>query len=295
MIMNNASLRLVLGNPLQFLSYRQALDTLSSSLDHGPRLNVVTPYATFWRYAETDKGFREAWHAADVALPDGIAVLWAKRMLEYGLHRNDFVRFVQVVVYALFNFLLILLGRLEEEGECERVSGADLVPDLLDYAERNGKSVYVLGGWAEALDDFGVYMQTKFPILRYVIDEQVAAVDVRTEEGMTVLEQAVDRIRTFRPDLLIVSLGPPLQEKWSHKHFGSLSAKIVINAGATVDYLSGKNTRAPKMLRRIGLEWAWRMVTQPKRVKRILFAFPYFPLKVMAFLIKGPQSGNSTV
>lgn len=281
--------------PVDFLPYQQIFGVMAHSLDDGSRLNVITPYATFWRYAEIDEEFNRAWRAADLALPDGIAVLWAKRMTEYALSNNGPVRFLQVIAYACFNFLLILLGRLEKKGEWERISGADLVPDLFSYAEEKGKSVYVLGGWAEALDGFNEYMRTKFPTLRYAIDEQVAAVNIRTEEGMKVLEQATERIRAFRPDLLIVSLGPPLQEKWSYKHFDGLYAKVVINAGATVDYLSGKNMRAPRILRRMGLEWAWRMITQPKRVKRILFAFPYFPLKVMAFLIKGPQSGNNTV
>lgn len=293
--MLNDNSRLVMDRPVDFLPYQQIFGVMAHSLDDGSRLNVITPYATFWRYAEIDEEFNRAWRAADLALPDGIAVLWAKRMTEYALSNNGPVRFLQVIAYACFNFLLILLGRLEKKGEWERISGADLVPDLFSYAEEKGKSVYVLGGWAEALDGFNEYMRTKFPTLRYAIDEQVAAVNIRTEEGMKVLEQATERIRAFRPDLLIVSLGPPLQEKWSYKHFDGLYAKVVINAGATVDYLSGKNMRAPRILRRMGLEWAWRMITQPKRVKRILFAFPYFPLKVMAFLIKGPQSGNNTV
>lgn len=293
--MLNDNKQFVLQNPVHFLSYQQALNTVSDSLQQGTRINVVTPYATFWRYAETDDEFREAWHSADLALPDGVAVLWARRMCAYTLSSNMLVRFIQVISYAVFNFGLILAGKLEKKGEFERVSGADLVPDLLKYAEENNKSVYIIGGWKEVLDGFTTEMNTHYPNLRYQIDEQVAGADVRTDAGEKVLTQAIDRMQEFKPDLLIVSFGPPFQEKWSYKHFDRLHASVVINAGATIDFLSGRMKRAPKLLRKTGLEWLWRLITQPTRLRRVFYAFPYFPFKVVTYLITSPQSGIDAV
>lgn len=293
--MQNDTTRLVLGNPVNFLTYSQVFTVVSGSLEQGPRLNIVTPYATFWRYAEIDEEFRNAWHAADLALPDGIALLWAQKMSEYRWSSRVVMRFFQVILYAAYNFGLILAGKLEKTGAFERVSGADLIPELLKYAEKKGKSVYVLGGWKDAIPEFISHMRNQYPQLHYEIDEQVAEVDVRSVGGKEVLDQAIERVRTFQPDLLIVALGPPFQEKWSHKHFNELNANVVINAGATIDFLSGRIKRAPKFLRKIGLEWLWRLISQPTRLRRILFAFPYFPFKVIAFLIKSPQSGINTV
>lgn len=293
--MQNDTIRLVLGNPVNFLTYSQVFVVVSESLEQGARLNIVTPYATFWRYAEIDEEFRNAWHAADLALPDGIALLWAQKMSEYRWSSSVVMRFFQVILYGVYNFGLILAGKLEKTGVFERVSGADLIPELLKYAEKKGKSVYVLGGWKDAIPEFISHMRNQYPQLHYEIDEQVAAVDVRSVGGKEVLDQAIERVRTFQPDLLIVALGPPFQEKWSHKHFNELNASVVINAGATIDFLSGRIKRAPKFLRKIGLEWLWRLISQPTRLRRILFAFPYFPLKVIAFLIKSPQSGINAV
>jgi len=293
--MPSDSKQFILHSPVNFLSYQQALNTVSDSLQEGVRINVVTPYATFWRYAATDDAFRQAWHSADLALPDGIAVLWAHRMCSYRLSGNLLVRFIQVISYAVFNFGLILAGKLEIKGEFERVPGADLVPDLLRYAEENNKSVYILGGWKEVLDSFTAEMNTHYPSLCYQIDEQVAETDVRTEAGKGILAQAIGRVQEFKPDLLIVSFGPPFQEKWSRKHFDQLHASVVINAGATIDFLSGRMQRAPKLLRKIGLEWVWRLITQPKRLRRIFYAFPYFPFKVVTYLITSPQSGIDAV
>jgi N-acetylglucosaminyldiphosphoundecaprenol N-acetyl-beta-D-mannosaminyltransferase len=81
-------------------------------------------------------------------------------------------------------------------------------------------------------------------------------------------------------DLFLVALGHPKQERWIAANLSRLEVKVAIGVGGAFDYLVGHPKRAPIFVRRLGLEWVWRLLREPKRLGRILTAFPYFPLLV---------------
>jgi N-acetylglucosaminyldiphosphoundecaprenol N-acetyl-beta-D-mannosaminyltransferase len=76
----------------------------------------------------------------------------------------------------------------------------------------------------------------------------------------------LSRIAAVSPDLLIVGLGAPKQEIWTHRHCHEIRAKVAICAGATIDFLAGKKRRSPRWMRRLGLEWFYRVLTEPRRL-----------------------------
>jgi N-acetylglucosaminyldiphosphoundecaprenol N-acetyl-beta-D-mannosaminyltransferase len=81
-------------------------------------------------------------------------------------------------------------------------------------------------------------------------------------------DQAVAEVNAARPDLLIVGLGAPRQEIWLHRRRDRLQAKVAIAAGATIDFLAGRQVRAPRWMQRTGLEWLHRLATNPRRLAR---------------------------
>ena len=91
----------------------------------------------------------------------------------------------------------------------------------------------------------------------------------------------ISDIRTARPDLLLVALGVPKQEKWIHEHLAALGVPVAIGVGGTLDVMAGVMKRAPRWMQKAKLEWLFRGMLQPKRAGRLL-ALPKFVLKVHA-------------
>jgi N-acetylglucosaminyldiphosphoundecaprenol N-acetyl-beta-D-mannosaminyltransferase len=90
------------------------------------------------------------------------------------------------------------------------------------------------------------------------------------------------------PDILFVALGAPKQERWIFENLNKLeSVKLAMGVGGAFDFLSGKTKRAPLWMRKIGLEWFWRLIIEPRRVKRIIDAVIVFPvIFAYSFLVK---------
>jgi len=144
----------------------------------------------------------------------------------------------------------------------ERVTGADLVPALCDRAADLGHRVYFLGG-AEGVAEEAVRRVTeKSP------DLNVVGIDAPHFAKLTPAEreEVVQRIRTARPDLLFVALGQPKGELWLAENLEKLGVPVNIQIGASLDFLAGRVKRAPVWVQRIGMEWFWRLASEPGRL-----------------------------
>ena len=241
---------------------------------------IVTPYASFLYWAERDELFAEALHHAYISIPDSISILASTQLLSKQYSEVFVIRILQVILYGVLLGGKILTGTLEKKGEFERMQGVTFTEEIIKKAAQEGWSIYILGGWEDSLIRFESEIRAKYPRLELTIDYDVSRVDVRTGQGRLVLQNAVERINSISPDVLFVALGPPLQEKWIYEHKYLVSVGVAIGVGATFDILSGKLRRAPEIMIKLGLEWFWRFITQPWRLKRILIAFLYFPLKI---------------
>jgi N-acetylglucosaminyldiphosphoundecaprenol N-acetyl-beta-D-mannosaminyltransferase len=81
-------------------------------------------------------------------------------------------------------------------------------------------------------------------------------------------ERILQRIAGAAPDVVLVGLGAPKQELWTHKHHSRIAAKVVLCVGATIDFLAGEKRRSPRWMRRVGLEWLHRACSEPRRLAR---------------------------
>ncbi|AUH33064.1 sugar transferase [Paracoccus tegillarcae] len=185
-----------------------------------------------------DPQYARAVADADMLLPDGIGVELAARMTGLRLTEN--------------------------------LNGTDLVPDLMAEAARRGKSVYLFGGRPGVADAAAAALIRKTPHLRIAGTRD-------GYDGASDTEAVIADINESGADIVLVALGVPLQEMWLHQNAHRLNARVTLAVGALLDFLAGVVVRAPKILRKIKMEWTWRLAQEPRRLaKRYIAGNPTF-------------------
>ena len=195
---------------------------------------IVTPNVDHIVLLQEHDGLRAAYQEAGLVLADGWPVVAAARWLG---HRVP-----------------------------ERVAGSDLVPAILGAPHERVVRVFLLGAAPGVADSAAANIQTRWPGIEVV---GTYSPPLGFESDSAENERILELIAIAEPDLLVIGLGAPKQELWVHKHLRQIPAKVAVCAGATIDFLAGEKHRAPKWMRRVGLEWFHRMITEPRRmVKR---------------------------
>ena len=173
-------------------------------------------------------------------------------------------------------FPLVLASRLLGKPLPERVTGSDLVPAVFDRAERCAPlRVFLLGAAPGVADQAATHIENRWSAVRVV---GCYSPPLGFEKDPLENREIVERINAVRPEILILGLGAPKQEIWIHQFRDRLQAKVALCVGATIDFLAGHRRRAPRWMQRCGLEWFYRMCSEPKRlVKRYAKDAWYFP------------------
>lgn len=156
-----------------------------------------------------------------------------------------------------------------------RVPGADLARALCERAAREGGSVYLLGGRPGVAQGAARRLRGELPGLRVV----------GTHHGYFCGDGPLVEIQKARPDLLLVGMGFPRQERWILLH-RDCGAGLLMGVGGTLDFWAGRVPRAPLPLRKAGLEWLWRAAVQPRRVLR-LWCVPFLLYHILLARLRG--------
>lgn len=165
-----------------------------------------------------------------------------------------------------------------------RITGVDLFQKLIRRAESEGWGIYLLGATFEVNRLARIKLQECFPGLRIV----------GSKDGYFDDSNAVIRdINRSGADLLFVAMGSPHQEEWISQHRDQIDAPFAMGIGGTLDVVSGQVKRAPKVARHLGLEWFYRLVTQPSRWRRML-VLPGFASRVFHQWIIGRKHKESS-
>jgi N-acetylglucosaminyldiphosphoundecaprenol N-acetyl-beta-D-mannosaminyltransferase len=162
-----------------------------------------------------------------------------------------------------------------------KLSGSDLIYDLAEYAARHGKRVFLLGAEANSNREAVETLKARYPGL--VIDGYSPAFcsNIQEQEWNKAI---LSRIASFRPTHLVVCFGPVKQEMWISQNADrlfQLGVRCAYGLGGTLDFVSGRKTRAPRWIQWAGAEWLFRVVSEPQRLGRTarMFKLPYFALK----------------
>lgn len=163
---------------------------------------------------------------------------------------------------------LIWLSKIKKTPIKEKVSGSDLVPKLLEVAEKKNFSIFIIGGKVGVADLAKYNIQKNHPSLK-VVGTYSPPFGFETDQDE--LNKINQMISSVKPDLLIACFGCPKQEKWVYDNYQKYDGTVSICAGATVDFLACNIKRCPKWMSDHGLEWVYRMFQDPKRlIKRYL-------------------------
>jgi N-acetylglucosaminyldiphosphoundecaprenol N-acetyl-beta-D-mannosaminyltransferase len=146
-----------------------------------------------------------------------------------------------------------------------RLTGSDLLPEMLSMAQARRRRVAVLGGAPAIRAPFAEVVRARWPQLD--LDAHLTPPREQLTDPAGSLELQAE-LASRRPELLIVALGKPLQERWMAHHARATGAQVVVAFGAAPDFLAGAVPRAPGWLREHGLEWAYRLWLEPRRLGR---------------------------
>ena len=230
-------------------------------------LVVFKPYVEFLSLAARNSQIRELLNKSDINAADSTAVQWAASYL-YGDPPTSSNRL------STLRSLLINVQMMNWRNQVvpDRMAGLDQTLPLLKQANRMGLKIAVLGGPRDITKTTSE-LNKRFKDLQLKVWSGYFS---RAEQ-----EGVVRDIAIYHPDILFCALGFPKQEEFIIRNKDRLNAKVIIGEGGSFDYdqLGGRIKRAPKWLRKIGLEWIWRLLLQPKRLSRQI-AIPTFIRKV---------------
>ena len=142
-----------------------------------------------------------------------------------------------------------------------RVAGVDLMFELLGLAERKEYRVFFLGARRRVLESAVERLRRRYPRLRIAGHRDGY---FREDEGAEVAAE----VRRARPDMLFVAMSSPKKEYWLASHGRGLGVPFVMGVGGAIDIAAGITGRAPRLVQRLGLEWAWRLAQEPRRLWR---------------------------
>lgn len=247
--------RLKVGNvPIDVVRFEEALEHIVTLVESKRGGYVCTPNVDHLVLAESNPSFKAAYENADWSLVDGQPIVWASKLLGAPLP--------------------------------DKISGADLIAPLLQRAGERGWRVYLLGGGPGVAEDAASIARQRWGTNVVGTDAPRVSVETSLEEN----EEALKKLRAAKPDLVFAALGSPKQEVWLYKCKAGYAPAVAIGVGAAFDFLTGRAKRAPGVVSSMGLEWAYRLVNEPKRLwRRYLVNDPKF-LAVLARTMSRPVS-----
>lgn len=237
----------------------QVLNILESKLNSKvKRYWVATVNPEFVMEAEKDEIFSQTLAKTDLNVMDGIGLVWARELKKKKGIINGFRVGVQ-----------ILQGKYRDQV----ATGADLMLNLGEMVSKSSLKIFFLGGFGDRAKRTADFFVKKFLLKK----DQVA-----WSEGEPKIEnrEVVEQINKFKPDILLVAYGMKKQEFWIGKNLKNLDVGLVMGVGRSFDYYSGDLKRASKKWQKMGLEWLYSLIKEPKRIRRQL-VLPKFVWKVL--------------
>jgi N-acetylglucosaminyldiphosphoundecaprenol N-acetyl-beta-D-mannosaminyltransferase len=200
--------------------------------------------------AYDDPRYRAVMEAADLVTPDGMPLVWGLRLL--GVRGAT------------------------------RVYGPDLTPVICQLAAEQGVPVGFYGGTEAVLEELVAKLERRFPGLKVAYRASPPFRPPTAEER----RRTVEDLHRSGVRILFVGLGTPKQEQWMAAHKPQVRA-VMLGVGAAFDFLAGRKRQAPRLVQRLGLEWLYRLVHEPRRLwRRYLYRNPRFVVLFAAQLLR---------
>ncbi len=220
----------ILGVQVSAIDMGMALETVETWIDSGTSNYICVTGVHGVMESQRDAGLLEIHNRAGLVTPDGMPLVWLSRMR--GL------KYVQ------------------------RVCGADLLLACAERAASRGWGFYLYGGAPGVAELLSRRLCARFPGLRVVGCYSPPFRLLTPKED----QELIDRINDAAPDVVWVGLSTPKQERWMYAHVQRLNSAVLVGVGAAFDFHAGLKRRAPTWMQRSGMEWAFRLLTEPRRL-----------------------------
>lgn len=234
--------REILGVEVDDVSLVEALAKVKDQIDSGKKGYIVTPNPEIIVRAQSDHHYKSILNGAFLSLADGFGITAASKIL-----RKPII---------------------------ERIAGVDFVAELAALAAEHGYSLFLLGAAEGVAAQAAEKLKNLFPSLNIVGTYSGGALEKNQQK---ILEE----VQKVSVDILIAAFGPPKQERWIAENLPALNVKVAVGVGGALDFIAGEKPRAPVWMRKVGLEWFFRLVNEPTRAKRqlSLIKFVYLVFK----------------
>ncbi|NLX61467.1 MAG: WecB/TagA/CpsF family glycosyltransferase [Tissierellia bacterium] len=239
----------IFGVEIDNTSLEEATNLMKEYLK-GDRLKTIcTPNTEIVMAAKKDERLKELINEFDLIIPDGIGLIYGSRIRKRPLK--------------------------------ERVTGFDLSMELLKIANKEGYGLFLLGGQEGIAKMASENIVNKYPNIRIAgFHNGYFKGSHNGFKGHEEEERVINMINSSKPDIIFVGLGFPKQEIWIKENKNRIHGKVIIGNGGTMDVISGKTKRAPEIFQKLGLEWFYRLIKEPARIKRQM-ALPKFVLAIL--------------
>ena len=233
----------VLGVGISVINLRTALDAIAAAVRERRKGYICVTGVHGVMEAQDDDGFKKILNAAFLCTPDGMPMVWA--------------------------------GKLDGQREMSRVYGPDLMLDVCAWSEMSGAKHFFYGGADGVAELLAKKLKEKFPKLQVVGTYTPPFRALNADEVKSLSAQ----ISATSPDILWVGLSTPKQEKFMAEFLPKLDVTLMLGVGAAFDFHTGRMAQAPRWMQRSGLEWFYRLCSEPGRLwKRYLRNNPLFVL-----------------
>ena len=235
----------ILGVPIDAITRNDAIRKIGGFFRASGQYHIATPNPEMLVEAHKNAPFKTILQNTSLNLPDGVGLLWAAK-------------------------------RVSSKLLPERVTGADTMEHLCSSEPRicPPERIFLLGAAPGIAEKAAKILKERNHLLK----------DIGTFSGSPKEEEEdiIERINSFKPTLLFVAFGAPAQDLWIARNLKKLNTvKVAMGVGGAFDFIVGKQKRAPRFMRKMGLEWLWRLILQPRRIVRIWRAVVVFPWMVI--------------
>jgi N-acetylglucosaminyldiphosphoundecaprenol N-acetyl-beta-D-mannosaminyltransferase len=239
----------ILGVKVDAIDMAEAVVTITDWIrNHEPHYVCVTPAHGIME-CQRDPQLRRIFNNSGLTTPDGMAIVW----------------------------LLKLWGH----PHVSRVYGPDLMQAICKGSLETGWSHFFYGGLPGVANQLAERLQASYPGLKVAGTYSPPFRPLTAQEDNMVIQM----IAASRAQIVWVGVSTPKQERWMADHVGQVGAPVLIGVGAAFDFLSGRKKQAPRWMQQSGLEWLFRLASEPRRLWRRYLEYPRFVLLAVAQLL----------
>lgn len=230
------------------IDQKQLLETVFLNIEKREKTSIVFVNVDVVMNAEKDINLQKILDESELVLADGMPLIWISKLFHTPL--------------------------------AEKISGSDFVPCLCREAARKGKKIFLVGGGPGVADRAADNLKMRYPQIKIV---GWYAPPYGFEKEQTEIDRINRKINNAGPDIVIVCLGCPKQEKYVYENRDKFDAPVIVCAGATIDFLAGNIKRCPAWMSSHGLEWFYRFLQEPRRLFKRYFIDD---IKILRLIIK---------